>query len=61
MDVVEVERMRRAVLNYYEHFLDSKAFGERFIRTNSTRILVNAEEKSVPLVFSLSNYPMNAI
>ena len=56
-----MERMRRAVLNYYEHFLDSKAFGERFIRTNSTRILVNAEEKSVPLVFSLSNYPMNAI
>jgi hypothetical protein len=51
MDVVEVERMRRAVLNYYERFLDSKAFGERFIRTNSTRILVNAEEKSVPLLF----------
>ena len=25
------------------------------------KILVNAEEKSVPLVFSLSSYPMNAI
>jgi hypothetical protein len=61
MDEREVEWMRRAVLDYYDRFLDPKAFGERFIRTNSTRILVNAEEKSVPLVFSLSSYPMDAI
>ena len=61
MDDCEVARIRKAVRDYYERFLDSKAFGERFIRTNSTRILVNAEEKSVPLVFSLSSYPMNAI
>ena len=61
MDEREVERMRRAVLDYYELFLDPKAFGERFIRTNSTRILVNAEENSLPLVFSMSRYPMDAI
>ena len=61
MDDCEVARIRKAVRDYYERFLDSKAFGERFIRTNSTRILVNAEEKSVTLVFSLSSYPMNAI
>jgi len=51
MDDYEVARMRKAVRDYYERFLDSKAFGERFIRTNSTRILVNAEEKSVPLIY----------
>ena len=51
MDADEVSRMRLAIRDYYERFLDSKAFGERFIRTNSTRILVNAEENSVPLVF----------
>ena len=61
MDADEVSRMRLAVRDYYERFLGSKAFGERFIRTNSTRILVNAEEKSVPMVFSLSSYPMDAI
>jgi hypothetical protein len=52
MDEREVERMRRAVLDYYERFLDSKAFVERFIGTNSTRILVNAEENSVPLAYT---------
>jgi hypothetical protein len=51
MDVVEVERMRRAVLDYYERFLDSKAFGEKLLRSESARVLVNAEEKSVPFVF----------
>jgi hypothetical protein len=51
MDVGEVERMRWAVLDYYERFLEPNAFGERFIRTNSTRIFVNAEENSLPLVF----------
>ena len=61
MDEREVEQVRNSVRDYYDRFLDSKAFGERFIRTNSTRILVNAEEHSVPLVFSLSSYPMNAI
>ena len=51
MDADEVSRMRQAVRDYFERFLESKAFGEGFIRTRSTRILVNAEEKSVPLVF----------
>jgi len=52
MDEREVERMRRAVLDYYEWFLDSKAFVERFFGTNSNRILVNAEENSVPLAYT---------
>ena len=47
----EIKKMWQAVRDYYERFLDSKAFGEWFIRTRSTRILVNAEENSVPLVF----------
>jgi hypothetical protein len=61
MDDCEVVRMRESVRYYYDRVLEPKAFGESFIRTNSTRILVNAEEKSVPLVFSLSSYPMDAI
>ena len=52
MDEREVERMRRAVLDYYERFLDSKAFVERFFGTNSNRIFVNAEENSVPLAYT---------
>ena len=57
MDDCEVARVREAVRDYYERFLDSKAFGERFIRTNSTRIFVNAEENSVPLVFPEMVFP----
>ena len=51
MDAGEVARMQEAVRDYYGWFLDPKSFGERFTRTNSTRILLNAEEHSVPLVF----------
>lgn len=47
----EIEKMRQAVRDYYERFLDSKASWEGVILTNSTRILVNAEEHSVPLIF----------
>jgi glycosyltransferase involved in cell wall biosynthesis len=57
MNAGEVARVREAVRDYYERFLDSKAFGERFIRTNSTRIFVNAEENSVPLVFPGMVFP----
>ena len=57
MDDCEVARMRKAVRDFYDRFLDSKAFGERFIRTNSTRIFVNAEENSVPLVFPEMVFP----
>ena len=52
MDEREKKRMRRAVLNYYERFLDPKAFVERFFGTNSNRIFVNAEENSVPLAYT---------
>jgi glycosyltransferase involved in cell wall biosynthesis len=51
MNVVEVEGMRRAVLDYYERFLDSKAFAEELVCCESGRVFVNAEENSVPLVF----------
>jgi hypothetical protein len=51
MDAGEVERMRRAVLDYYELFLDSKAFAEELVGNESERVFVNAEENSVRLVF----------
>jgi len=51
MDEREVERMRRAVLDYYERFLDSKSFAESVIHSHAGKILLNAEEKSVLLVF----------
>ena len=49
MDDCEVARMRKAGRDYYERFLKPEAFVENVIRSNSTRISVNAEEKSVPL------------
>ena len=52
MNEREVGQMRSSVQNYYERFLDPKAFAETFVHTNSTRILVNAEESSVPLAAS---------
>ena len=51
MDESEVVRMRDTVRDYYDQFLDPKAFAEAFVHTKSRRILVNAEEKSVPLIF----------
>ena len=51
MDEREVGRMRSSVRDYYDRFLDSKAFAETFVRSKSRRILVNAEENSAPLVF----------
>ena len=56
MDAGEVARMRKAVRDYYERFLDSKAFGETLVHSESGRVLVNAEENSVPLVFSRKFY-----
>ena len=52
MDEREVERMRQATRVYYERFLEPKAFAEGLRRSDCIRVLVNAEEKSVPLVFS---------
>ena len=57
MDVGEVERMRWAVLDYYERFLEPNAFGEKLLRSESARVLVNAEENSVPLVFPGMVFP----
>jgi len=57
MDVGEVERMRWAVLDYYERFLEPNAFGEKLLRSESARVLVNAEENSVPLVFAGMVFP----
>jgi hypothetical protein len=57
MDVGEVERMRWAVLDYYERFLEPNAFGEVAMQSNSSRIFVNAEENSVPLVFPRMVFP----
>jgi glycosyltransferase involved in cell wall biosynthesis len=57
MDADEVERMRRAVLEYYDRFLEPKASGEKLLRSESARVLVNAEENSVPLVFAGMVFP----
>ena len=57
MDADEVTRMRLAVWNYYERFLEPKAFGEALVRSESGRVLVNAEENSVPLVFPGMVFP----
>ena len=51
MDESEVVRMRDTVRDYYDRFLEPKALAETFVRSKSRRILVNAEENSVPLVF----------
>jgi hypothetical protein len=51
MDVGEVELMRRAVREYYNRFLEPKAFAEGLRRSDCRRVFVNAEENSVPLVF----------
>jgi hypothetical protein len=51
MDEREVARLRFAVGNYYDRFLEPWAFVESLLQANSSRILVNAEENSVPMVF----------
>jgi hypothetical protein len=52
MDDHEVARMRNSVRYYYDRVLESRAFVESLIRSDSTRILVNAEENSVPLAYT---------
>ena len=49
MDTDEVLRMRLAVREYYNRFLEPKSFAESVIHANAGTILVNAEENSVPL------------
>ena len=43
--------MRLAVRDYYERFLEPKAFAQALVRSESGRVFVNAEENSVRLVF----------
>jgi hypothetical protein len=57
MDVGEVELMRQAVRDYYERFLDLKAFAEELGRSESMQFVVNAEENSVRSVFSWMVFP----
>jgi hypothetical protein len=54
----EIEKMRGAVWDYYIRFLDSKAFGQIFGKTGLNRVLVNAEENSVPLTKEFQMLPM---
>jgi hypothetical protein len=51
MDADDVELMRRAVLEYYDRFLEPKAFAEELRRSDVGKVFVNAEENSVPFVF----------
>ena len=57
MDADEVALMRLAVWDYYERFLEPKAFVETLVHSESARVLVNAEENSVPLVFAGIIFP----
>ena len=43
--------MRLAVRDYYERFLEPRTFAEELVGNVSGRVLVNAEENSVRLVF----------
>jgi hypothetical protein len=52
MDSGEVSRMQEAVRDYYERFLEPQALAERLRQSDCGKILVNAEENSVPLVFT---------
>ena len=51
MDESEVERMRSYVRDYYDRFLEPKAFAEELSRSDCRRVFLNAEENSVPFVF----------
>jgi hypothetical protein len=57
MNPDEVSHMRQATRDYYARFLEPNAFGERLLRSESARVLVNAEENSVPLVFPGMVFP----
>ena len=59
MDSGEVSRMQQAGWDYYDRFLGPAAFAQRMLQLNDKQILVNAEEKSVQLVFPEKNYTKN--
>jgi len=51
MDTSEVLRMRQAVRDFYQRYLEPKSFAESVIHSRAGKILLNAEEKSVLFVF----------
>jgi len=59
MDSGEVSRMQQAGRDYYDRFLEPKSFAGSVIGTNEVKILVNAEEKCVPLVFPDKKFSRN--
>ena len=50
MDDGEVAKMRGVVREYYDRFLEPRAFAEELSQSNDGRVFVNAEEQSIPLV-----------
>ncbi len=57
MDASQVELMRRAVLEYYDRFLEPKATVQELVGKESGRVFVNSEENSVRLVFPGMVFP----
>lgn len=54
MSPEEVATMRRAAMDYYDKFLEPSSFWGRLVPIANKTLLVNAEEKSVPLAFRLA-------
>jgi hypothetical protein len=57
MDAGEVELMRRAVLEYYDRFLEPKTSAQELVGNEGERVFVNAEENSVRLIFQGMVFP----
>jgi hypothetical protein len=45
------------VMNYYDQFIDPKEFADNMTQANNSKIIVNAEEKSVPMLYSAFVWP----
>lgn len=45
-----ITAMRQAVARYYREHLEPAAWWQRFVASGATRLLINAEELSVPLI-----------
>ncbi len=57
METRDVAKMRLKVASYYRVFLDPRSFGRILAKTTAKDILVNAEEKSVPLAYPQFVWP----
>jgi glycosyltransferase involved in cell wall biosynthesis len=53
----QIAEMRKAVLEYYSLLLCPKRFGKQLRKSTLGRILVNAEEISVPFVYPRFTWP----